>query len=103
MVIADEFILAYGPPDTLPRYTLYPATPEETLAFQFKVTSWAETKFEPGFAPPAAKLDAADVDGIEEQPEKPKLAAIAATAISLRNFRAAVVNRGRKLSFKDAE
>jgi hypothetical protein len=74
------------------------------LAFQFKVTSWAETKFEPGFAPPApAKLEAEDVDGIEEQPEKPKLAAIAATAISWRNFRAAVVNRGQKLSFEDAE
>jgi hypothetical protein len=73
------------------------------LALQFKVTSWAETKFEPGFAPPPAKLDAVDVDGVEEQPEKLKLAAIAATAISWRNFRAAVINCGRKLSFEDAE
>jgi hypothetical protein len=43
--------------------------------------------------PTAAKLEAEDVEGIEEQPEKPKLAAIANTAINCWNLRAADVNR----------
>ena len=63
-------ICAYGPPEVLPRYTLYPTILEDVLAVQFKVTlcdTAVAVKFTPVIAAPFTVTEA--VIGVNAYPE----------------------------------
>ena len=67
-------ICAYGPPEVLPRYTLYPTIFDDVLAVQFKVTlcdtgidAAVAVKFTPVIAAPFTVTEA--VDGVNAYPD----------------------------------
>jgi hypothetical protein len=65
-------ICAYGPPEVLPRYKLYPTIFEDVLAVQFKVTlcetgTAVAVKFTPVIAAPFTVTEA--VDGVNTYPD----------------------------------